>query len=125
MPELQDFLRSGSRVTRRSKVRAHISKALELLGKYEQMGASTFTLARTVSQPKKLELPKDALKRASAPRKLKLPKLRKTVLKKVEEQLRKNLEGSVEACTDLRYGEEVSKWVLMYSGVVAILLLVM
>jgi hypothetical protein len=123
MPELQGFLRSSSRVAKRSKVRAHISKALELLGKYEKMGASTFTLARTVSQPKKLEFLKDALKRASAPRKLKLPKLRKTVLKKVEEQLRKNLEGSIEACTDLKFGEEGSKWVLMYSGVVAIIIL--
>lgn len=106
-------------------MRAHIAKALELLGKYEKMGASTFTLARTVSQPKKLELLKDALKRASAPRKLKLPKLRKTVLKKVEEQLRKNLEGSVEACTDLRFGERVSKWVPIYSRFEAISLLLM
>jgi hypothetical protein len=108
MPQLQDFLRSGSRAEKREEVRALISKAQELLGAYEKMGTCTFSLARAVSQPKKLKQLKDALEGASAPRKLNLPKLRKNVLRNVEEQLRRSLEKSVEACTDLRCGEEVS-----------------
>lgn len=108
MPQIRDFFRSGrGRPAGTRDARALVSAARELLGRFEEMGARTFALARAVSQPAQLERLKCALERASAPRALKLPMLRASVLDGVERELRESRRESVEACTPLRCGEEV------------------
>ncbi|GAQ85562.1 hypothetical protein KFL_002410130 [Klebsormidium nitens] len=113
MPQLRDFLRSGRvRAAGTRDARALVSAARELLGRFEEMGARTFALARAVKQPTQLERLKNALERASAPRALKLPTLRTDVLDGVERELRENRRESVEACTPLRFGKELSRLVI-------------
>ncbi|GAQ85565.1 hypothetical protein KFL_002410150, partial [Klebsormidium nitens] len=111
MPQLQDFLREGGRGDRSREVRALVARAQELLGRFEEMGAGIFALARAVVQPNKLRTFKDALARASATKKLKLPRMPGAVLAGAKERLRESLDESVEGCTDLRCGQEIARLV--------------
>lgn len=107
MPQLQNLLRDGGRGNRCREVRAIVARAQELLERFEEMGAGIFALARSVVQPNKLRAFKDALARASVPKKLKLPRLPGSVLAGAKERLRESLDECVDGCTDIRCGQEV------------------
>ncbi|GAQ79689.1 hypothetical protein KFL_000360050 [Klebsormidium nitens] len=111
MPQLRKFLRSSSAAARSCALRAILSGAQELLRAHQDMGAGTFKLARAVFLPKKQGEFRAALARASAPRKLKLPKMVADLSVEVAGDTRRELQPDAEGCTALRCGKELARLV--------------